>query len=268
MKIDLSNKTALILASSKGIGFSCALNLAKSGCNVILTGRSKENLDRAVKKIQIESKKNGAEPDIDFFKIDLNSPKELKVFENKLASMPQIDILILNSGGPTPGNFDSFSSAEDFEDESSKITYPAIMFMKNVLPSMKKNKWGRIINISSIGLAKPITEISVSNASRSFLGGLMVGIANENAQYGITLNTVLPGIIWTDRQKMLADYDSKALGISVDEVISNKAKLVPSEKLGDPDDVGFLVTFLSSDNAKYINGQFIAVDGGMLGLLR
>jgi len=268
MKIDLSGRTALILASSKGLGFSSAMNLAKSGCNVILTGRSEENLKKAVIKIRSESEKNNTKPNVDFFQIDLNSSEELKVFEKKLAVLPEIDILILNSGGPSPGNFDYFSDAKDIEDESSKITYPAMMFMKSVLPSMKKNKWGRIINISSIGLARPITEIAVSNASRSFLAGLMVGIANENAQHGITLNTVLPGIIWTDRQKMLAEHDSKALGMSINKVISNKAKLVPSEKLGDPDDVGFLVTFLSSDNAKYINGQFIAVDGGLLGLLR
>ncbi|MAV08236.1 MAG: short-chain dehydrogenase [Gammaproteobacteria bacterium] len=268
MHINLKGKLALVCASTKGLGFSSALNLAKAGCNVILTGRSNQNLSKARLEILNDCKKIGIDISVECIKVDLNEVDSLPDFESKLDSLPDIDILVVNSGGPSPGTFESFSNAEIFESESSKITYPAITLIKYVLPSMKKNNWGRIINISSIGLAKPITGLAVSNASRSFLAGLMVGIANENAKFGITVNTIMPGIIWTERQKMLAEHDSELQGIPVDQIVADKAAMVPSGKIGEPDDVGSLTTFLSSKNASYINGQFIAVDGGFLGLLR
>jgi 3-oxoacyl-[acyl-carrier protein] reductase len=96
----------------------------------------------------------------------------------------------------------------------------------------------------------------------------MTGIANENAPYGVTLNTILPGVIWTDRQLMLTENDSKAAGITLDEMIKQKAASLPTGTMGKPDDVGSLATFLSSIEAGYINSQFISVDGGLLGLLR
>ena len=174
----------------------------------------------------------------------------------------------MNSGGPAPGDFESFTDMNDFEDKTSQITYPAISLINHVLPSMKNNKWGRIINISSIGLSKPITGLAVSNASRAYLAGLMTGIANENAQHGITLNTILPGIIWTDRQKMLTQNEAENLNINLDEMIEKKSSTIPAGTMGHPDDVGYLATYLASEYAGYINGQLISVDGGLLGLLK
>jgi 3-oxoacyl-[acyl-carrier protein] reductase len=268
MQINLIGKLALVCASTKGLGFSCALNLAKSGCNIILTGRSDKNLAEARSIIDRECQSSGISILVACIKVDLDDSAEFERFDNELKTFPDIDILIINSGGPSPGTFESFENVLQFEQECAKITSPATNLMKCVLPTMRKNSWGRIINISSIGLAKPITGLAVSNASRAFLAGLMVGVANENAKYGITVNTILPGIIWTARQKMLAENDSKLQGVPVDQVIADKANLVPSGKMGVPDDVGTLVAFLSSQYAGYINGQFIAVDGGMLGLMR
>jgi 3-oxoacyl-[acyl-carrier protein] reductase len=269
MKINLKGKTSLICASSRGLGFSCAENLASSGSNIILTGRSKENLEVAksaiLKKI---SNDNGAKIIISTIQVNLYNRANIKAFLNKLADYPALDILVLNNGGPAPGNFESFESVSDFEKKSSAITYAATSLIKHVLPSMRKNKFGRIINISSIGLAKPITDLAVSNASRAYLGGLMTGIANENAAYGITLNTILPGIIWTDRQLMLTENEAKEASISLDDMIKEKAASIPTGAMGKPDDVGTLATFLSSVEAGYINSQFISVDGGLLGLLR
>ena len=269
MKINLEGKTSLICASTKGLGYSCAENLASSGSNVILTGRSKERLALAKSSIL-----NKISDDIDksiiisTIQVDLNDRTDIESLLTELADYPAIDILVLNSGGPAPGNFDSFESISDFEQKCSAITYAASSLIKYVLPSMRENKFGRIINISSIGLAKPITGLAVSNASRAHLGGLMTGIANENAAYGITLNTILPGIIWTDRQLMLTEEDAKEAGVSLDDMIKQKAANIPTGAMGKPDDVGTLATFLSSEMAGYINSQFISVDGGFLGLLR
>ena len=269
MKINLEGKTSLICASTKGLGFSCAENLASSGSNIILTGRSKETLAVAKSAILNKISDNiGKTIIISTIQVDLDDRADIESLLTELADYPAIDILVLNSGGPAPGNFDSFKSISDFEQKCSAITYAASSLMKHVLPSMRENKFGRIINISSIGLAKPITGLAVSNASRAHLGGLMTGIANENAAYGITLNTILPGVIWTDRQLMLAENDAKAAGISVNDIIKQKAASLPTGTMGKPDDVGTLATFLSSEVAGYINSQFISVDGGLLGLLR
>lgn len=268
MKIDLQGRTSLVCASTKGLGFSCAENLASAGSNIILTGRSKETLAAAKSNILSKIGDIGKTISISSIQVDLNDRAGIELLLTELSGYPPIDILILNSGGPAPGNFDSFESISDFEKKCSAITYAASSLIKYALPSMRENKFGRIINISSIGLAKPITGLAVSNASRAHLGGLMTGIANENAVYGITLNTILPGVIWTDRQLMLAENDAKAAGIPVDDMIKQKAASLPTGTMGKPDDVGTLATFLSSECAGYINSQFISVDGGLLGLLR
>lgn len=268
MKINLDGMTSLICASTKGLGFSCAENLALAGSNIILTGRSQETLALAKSSIEDKLSVAGTTISISTIQVDLDDKEGIDSLLNKLTDYPAIDILILNSGGPAPGNFDSFDSISDFEKKCSAITYAASSLIKYALPSMRKNNYGRIINISSIGLAKPITGLAVSNASRAHLGGLMTGIANENAAFGITLNTILPGVIWTDRQLMLAENDAKAAGISVDDMVKQKAASLPTGAMGKPDDVGTLATFLSSPAAGYINSQFISVDGGLLGLLR
>jgi len=268
MEINLNGKTSLVCASSRGIGYSCAKNLAVAGSNIILTGRNENTLNEAKANILEIAHVHSKKITVSSIKVDLDKKDELHSLIDSLDSYDGIDILILNSGGPAPGKFDDFETIDDFEEKSSMITFPASSLIKKVLPVMKKRKWGRIINISSIGLAKPITGLAVSNAARGHLGALMVGIANENACHGITLNTVLPGIIWTDRQKYLTESDAASLGIGFEEMKDRKSSSIPSGVMGDPDDVGHLVTFLSSDYASYINSQFISVDGGLLGLLR
>ncbi len=268
MQINLSGKLALVCASTRGLGYACAEGLVQSGCSVILTGTSENNLKIAKTKLLSIAKNFASTINIHEILVDLNSQSEIDILIDSLEKLPSIDIFIANSGGPSPGDFESFSTAQEFENKARQITYPATKLMKYVLPAMKEKKWGRIINISSIGLAKPITGLAVSNASRGYLAGLMTGMANENARYGITINTILPGIIWTDRQKLLTENDANLLGISFDEMFDRKSSSIPSGNMGKPDDVGSLVTFLSSDYAGYINSQFIAVDGGLLGLVR
>jgi len=268
MKIDLEGKTSLICASTKGLGYACAENLASAGSNIILTGRSEENLLVAKSNIEKKIANIGKMISISTIQVDLDDRSGIAELLAKLTDYPDIDILILNSGGPAPGNFDSFDNISEFEEKCSAITFPASSLIQHALPAMKKNKFGRIINISSIGLAKPITGLAVSNASRAHLGGLMTGIANENARYGITLNTILPGVIWTDRQLMLTENEAKEAGITLDEMIEKKAASLPTGTMGKPDDIGCLATFLCSIEAGYINSQFISVDGGLLGLLR
>ena len=268
MKINLKNKTALICASSYGIGFSCANILATTGANIILTSRSASNIGKAEISIKKTIKSLNYNNKVFSYKVDFSNKSSTKKFAQKIKKIHKIDILILNTGGPTPGNFCAFKNVEDFEKETSSITFSASLLIKEFLPYMKKKGFGRIVNISSIGLVKPITNLAVSNASRSYLAGLMVGISNEVASYGITINTILPGIIWTKRQEQLVKIEAKIKKISIKKMIQIKCSQIPSHTIGEPDDIGHLSAFLCSRYASYINGQFIAVDGGKLGIKR
>jgi 3-oxoacyl-[acyl-carrier protein] reductase len=268
MKINLDGKVALVCASTRGLGFACAMGILKAGGEVIITGRTFSGLEHA-KLLLIDSAiKEGLNPCVHTLVVDLDDRLAFDRFLKDLKNYPDVDILVINSGGPAPGDFNSFCSVVEFEQKCNEITFAASSLIKHVLPKMKEKSWGRIINISSIGLAKPITGLAVSNASRAYLAGLMTGIANENAAFGVTLNTILPGIIWTDRQKSLTQNDAEVNNISFEEMVERKASSIPTGKMGEPTDVGNLVTFLSSDFAGYINSQNIAVDGGFLGLLR
>lgn len=268
MQISLKGKVALVCASTRGLGYACALGIVKAGGDVIITGRTLSGLENAKSQLLASAEEAGVCASIHTMVVDLDDRSAFDGFLENLNHYHKIDILIANSGGPAPGDFNSFSSVAEFEQKCNEITYAASSLIKHVLPYMKEKNWGRIINISSIGLAKPITGLAVSNASRAHLAGLMTGIANENAAFGVTVNTVLPGIIWTDRQMSLTQHDANLNHISLEEMTERKSASVPAGKMGEPEDVGNLVTFLSSDYAGYITSQNIAVDGGFLGLLR
>lgn len=268
MNINLDGKLALVCASTRGLGYACAKGLVEAGSSVILTGRSESGLESAKSTLLMEANNGSNIGRIYTIKVDLDDRTDFERFMIDLGQYPSIDILVVNSGGPAPGDFESFLDVNDFENKCNQITFPATRLIKRVLVGMRNKKWGRIINISSIGLAKPITGLAVSNASRAYLAGLMTGIANENAGFGITLNTILPGIIWTDRQKSLTQHDAKMSGVSFEEMVEKKASSVPTGTMGKPEDVGSLVTFLASEYAGYVNSQCIAVDGGLLGILR
>ena len=250
------------------MGYACAKGLLEAGSSVILTGRTEAGLASAKEDLLVELSNIANAGRIFTMVVDLDDRADLERFVNELGQYPDIDILVINSGGPAPGSFDSFSDMNDFETKCNQITFAATLLIKCALDGMRSKKWGRIVNISSIGMVKPITGLAVYNASRAYLAGLMTGIANENAKFGITLNTVLPGIIWTDRQRSLTEHDAAVSGVSLEEMVEKKALSIPAESMGQPQDVGALVTFLASDYAGYINSQCIAVDGGFLGVLR
>ena len=188
MRVDLKGKQALVCASTKGLGYASALELAK-----VLYNGNHCRLEDAKTQIITSVADFGIKAVVHPMKVDLDDKSSVDDFLLQLPQFGEIDILVINSGGPAPGDFNSFSSVGDFEEKCRKITYSATTLIQYVLPKMREKRWGRIINISSIGLAKPITGLAVSNASRAHLAGLMTGIANENASFGVTLNTVMPG---------------------------------------------------------------------------
>jgi 3-oxoacyl-[acyl-carrier protein] reductase len=256
----MKKRNALILASSEGIGLGCSAELIKSCDSITLVGRSQKKLEQAYRIL----KRMGNH--IEIISCDLSVIKQVESLCNQIKKK-NISILIINSGGPSPGSFTELS-VDELVAYTNDIVIPALMLLKAALPYMRKTKWGRIINISSIGLIKPIPHLAVSNASRGLLANLMNGIAQDEAKYGITLNQVLPGIIWTARQKLLTEFDAAQKKITLKECMKQKVGQIPSGKFGTPQHVGSLVAYLCSNDAQYITGQSIAVDGGLLGVTR
>ena len=248
MKIDLTNKTALICASSKGIGFSCAENIAKSGGRVIINSRNEENLLEAKDKIIESCKSLDRKPEIKLLKGDLENLDQLPELVKGLQNEFSIDMLILNSGGPKPGGFLDYENPIEFNEDANKIIEPSILLMNYLLPNMIKNNFGRIINISSVsGLMGNPGQVNYAS-SKAALTGFTKSLAKELAPE-IRVNAISPGaILWPEDEDLSEEQQKTRL-----------AK-VPLGRIGHPKDISSLAVFLS--DAEYITGQVIKVDGG------
>ena len=150
MRVDLKGKQALVCASTKGLGYASALELAKLGASIIITGRSLDRLEDAKTQIITSVADFGIKAVVHPMKVDLDDKSSVDDFLLQLPQFGEIDILVINSGGPAPGDFNSFSSVGDFEEKCRKITYSATTLIQYVLPKMREKRWGRIINISRL----------------------------------------------------------------------------------------------------------------------
>ena len=238
MDLNLKGKRILILGSSTGLGFAIAKAYAEEGAIVGITSR---NLKQAeTRAIELSN----AEP----FAIDLSQKNAGRtVVEN----FGHIDILITNAGGPPKGKFTDLSSNTWYEAYNS-LWMSAIDAIKAALPSMQKQKWGRIIMSTSTSSREPIPALTISNAYRSGLLGVMKSVSQEVANEGITVNAIMPGYTKTKRLEELK--------IPEETLIEN----IPAGRLGLPEEFAALALFLGSEQAAYITGQAIACDGGLI----
>lgn len=242
MNLELKGKKALVLGSSSGLGKAVAESLLSEGAEVCIVSRSAENISKTAKEI-------GA---THFETADLSVKGETtKLVERVLGKMGQIDILVCNTGGPKKNNFLEVTDEQWFEDFQSLWMSP-VEAMRILLPKMKEKNYGRILMITSLAAKEPLPGLTTSNGLRAGLAGLSKSIVNEYAAFGITVNLLLPGYTDTDR--------IKALNLSPAKV----KEMVPAGRLGEPQELADLATFLASKKGAYINGQSIAVDGGVL----
>jgi 3-oxoacyl-[acyl-carrier protein] reductase len=174
-----------------------------------------------------------------------------------------IDILVNNCGGPVTG---MFQELEDFDWENAyyQILMSAVRLSKLVLPDMMRNRWGRIINITSISVKQPVDNLVLSNSLRAGLTGMAKSLSNEVAKYNITVNNVAPGMTLTRRLYELAVVEAKQKAKSHEEVLAEMAKKVPMNRLGRPEEIAAVVLFLASKQASYVTGNTIQVDGGYI----
>lgn len=263
MDLGLEGKAALVTAASKGLGKAIAMGLASEGCRVSICARNAEALRAAAKEIK---DKTGVE--VLAIKADVTSGKQIEsLVQTTQKELKSIDILICNAGGPPLGTFDRLDEA-DFKWALELNLVSAINLCRLALPGMKKRKWGRIINMTSISAKQPLDDLMLSNTARAGVLGFSKTLANEVASTGITVNCVCPGYTLTDRLKNFAKDLSKRSKVSVGQLYNSWQRSIPANRLAEPHEIADLVVFLASERASYITGAAIQIDGGFIkGLL-
>jgi len=258
MNISLKSKKALVGGSSKGLGNAVAYQLAMSGASVTLVSSNK---DRLIKTVDDLRNKTGINHD--YLVVDYNNFEDYKKIIKKYLDTNPIDILINNTQGPKGGDVMNVS-IEDYQ-KSFDLLFKSVVFTTMLaLENMKKNKWGRIINMASMSVKEPLSYLALSNSIRSAVTTWGKTLSNDLGVYNITVNNILTGYFDTERINQLNLDKAKKLNIDVDEVYNTMKELVPLKRIGDPKEFSYLVTFLASDNAAYINGANIPIDGGLI----
>ena len=256
MKIELAGKKALIGGSSKGIGLGIASQLAESGASVCLMARNESKLEEIVN--QLPNSENHS-----YLVVDFSNFEEYKIKIEAYLENNQVDILVNNTQGPPAGN--SLSKDIDSYQEAFDLLFKSIVYTTSlVVPKMQKNKWGRIINVTSVSVKEPLNYLVLSNSIRSAVVAWAKSLSVDVGKDGVTVNSILTGYFDTERIKELNKEKSKSLNISEEEVLEKMKSLVPVNRLGKTEEYGYLVSFLSSDKASYINGASIPIDGGLL----
>lgn len=255
----MAGKTALVAASSQGLGLAVAEELASEGTSLILCARGEEALSAACRSLRDRS---GV--DVIGIPADMTVPEDIvRVFEQGIERFGHIDILITNSGGPPSGTFDELSR-EQWDQAAAGILMNVLEMSRLCLPGMKERGWGRILNITSIAAKQPVENLMLSNSLRAAVTGFAKSLANEVASFGITVNNILPGYTATDRVAQLAETLAENEGVEPSVVRSRWESEIPMRRLGRPEEFAALAAFLVSERASYITGSSIAVDGGWI----
>lgn len=259
MDISFADKRALVCGSSRGIGRAIAEELAGLGASVSLIARSEDALRDVCAGL---SREQGQEHH--HIAVDTSSAAELV---DALAMLQKqggvFDVLVNNSGGP-PGGPIVDADAGSFEAAFKAHVLTAQLLVQALLPAMKQQEFGRIVNVISTSVKQPIPGLGVSNTIRGAMAGWSKTLAREVAPYGITVNNILPGFTETDRLANLIEGRSKKSGLSEEEVARGMMALVPAGRFAKPAEVAAAAAFLASPAAGYINGINLPVDGGRL----
>ncbi len=259
MNLSLEEKKAIVCGSTQGIGLAIAEELAFLGASCTLIARNEEALKEAVQKLDTQLRQQH-----NYLVADFSKPDELKkVIAAHVAKSP-VHILINNSGGPAAGPITE-ATEEAFLNTFNQHLICNHILAKAVIPSMKKEGYGRIVNIISTSVKIPLKNLGVSNTIRGAVASWSKTMANELGQFKITVNNILPGFTATQRLTTLIDTMAKKGNTVVDIVEKNMMEEVPMKRFAEASEVAAVAAFLASPAASYVNGVSIPVDGGRTG---
>lgn len=261
MNLSLHNKNALVCGGSGGIGRAVAIQLAQQGANVTLLARNPDTLQQALQWLD-----RVPGQDHDFILADTSDHEDLHRKVMLLTLRKKIHILINNSGGPAGGEILQ-ADAQMFRKVFEQHLMANHILAQLVVPGMKEDHYGRIVNIISTSVKQPLHNLGVSNTIRASVGHWAKTLATELAPSGITVNNVLPGATETDRLKSIIESRAEKTGKDVAEIREAMLREVPMGRFGQPEEIAAAAVFLASPAAAYITGTQITVDGGRTGVL-
>ena len=253
MDLGLSGRWAVVCASSKGLGFGCAISLAQEGVNLVMNARSADVLEQAAAQIRGQTGVEVRAVAADITTADGRA--------QVLAACPQVDILINNAGGPPPGDFRHWTRDDWVKALDGNMLTP-IELIKATVDGMIARKFGRIVNITSSSVKAPIEVLGLSNGARAGLIGFVAGLARQTVKHNVTINNLLPGVFETDRIRATAPAMAAKQGQSLEETLAARARSIPAGRLGNPYEFGQACAYLCSAQASYVTGQNFLIDGG------
>lgn len=259
MELSLQHKTALVCGSSQGIGKAIAIELAMLGASCILLSRNLTTLQQTVKELPAPYGQSH-----DCHAVDFNDVDALKHLADIITKDRTIDILINNTGGPAAGPIETANPLA-FQDAFSQHLVCNHVLAQAVIPAMKQNGWGRIINIISTSVRIPLDNLGVSNTIRAAVASWSKTMSNELAVHGITVNSLLPGFISTARLEAVAENFAAKANIDKAAMQGQMRSSVPAKRFGSPAEIAAVAAFVASPAASYLNGICIPVDGGRTG---
>ncbi|KGL64222.1 SDR family oxidoreductase [Polaribacter sp. Hel1_85] len=253
MELNLKNKNALVCGSTQGIGKATAILLAEEGANVTIIARNEEKLKAVLAELPNNNQCHS------YLVADFSKPNELKQVLEK--SDLQFHILVNNTGGPAGGPVFK-ATIEEFESAFTQHLKCNHVLVQAVVPFMKTQCFGRIVNIISTSVKQPLDGLGVSNTIRGAVASWSKTLANELGEFGITVNNVLPGATETERLKEIINNKAQKTGTSFNEVAEAMKNASPAKRFAKPEEVAAAIVFLTSEKASYINGINVPVDGG------
>ncbi len=259
MDLGLKNKVAIVAAASQGLGRAAAVALAEEGAQLVICSRREKEITEAAKEISSQTGVQAIG-----IAADVTKPADIKkVVRMAKEQFGTVHVLVNNAGGPPTGSVLDLTD-QDWDKGFNLTMMSMVRLTREVLPMMQQQKWGRIVTITSFVAKQPVNELILSVSLRPGIHGLSKILSNQFAQYNITVNSVCPGNILTKRQEELNRGRAAQKNVDLEEFLKEAAKLIPTERMGRPEEIGSVVAFLASEKASYINGVSLLVDGGLV----
>jgi 3-oxoacyl-[acyl-carrier protein] reductase len=253
MDLGIAGRKAIVCASSRGLGRACAMALAREGCEVVVNGRDKAQLEKTAEEIRATGAKVTA------VAADVASADGQKAL---FAACPEPDILVNNNGGPPFRDFRELGRQQMIDGVIANMV-TSIELVQKVIDPMVRRRFGRIVNITSGSVKMPLAGLDLSSGARAGLTAFLAGVARSVAASNVTINFLLPGPFDTDRLRSGIAITAKRKGISMEEAIKEREATVPAQRFGTADEFGHACAFLCSAHAGYITGQNLLMDGGL-----